>query len=105
MSFLLQDQNYDPEEETRRRQSAVKVAKQKLLQAIVDSYNLNHQINTKTGAIQKRSLTALQMKQHKQAIQVARNQRTQKEKSICCSIEKVKRLDQEIRQLQHKSVH
>ncbi|CAO0802568.1 unnamed protein product [Mucor circinelloides] len=105
MSFLLRDQNYDPEEEIRRRQSAVKITKQKLLQAIVESYNLDHRINTKTGEIQKKkSLTALQMKQHKQIIQVARHQRTQKEKSICSSIEKVKRLDQEIRQLQHKSV-
>lgn len=88
------------EETIHIKQIGLKSTKRKLLQAIVDSYNLEHRIKSKSGELQKKRMTNNQMRAHEQTISSARATRDQKERSIQNYISKVKIIDNEIKELQ-----
>lgn len=88
------------EETIHIKKIGLKSTKQKLLQAIVDSYNLEHKIKSKFGELQKKRMTNSQMRAHEQTISSARAIRDQKERSIQNYISKVKIIDNEIKELQ-----
>lgn len=97
-----QDQTIEQsvEETIHIKQIGLKSTKRKLLQAIVDSYSLEHKIKSKAGELQKRRMTNNQMRAHEQTISSARATRDQKERSIQNYISKVKIIDNEIKELQ-----
>jgi hypothetical protein len=101
-SSTLQNQTMELsiEETIHLKNIGLQSTKQKLLKAIVDSYNLDHKIKSKSGELQKKRMTNNQIRAHEHHIFNARTMRMQKERLIQKYISRIKVIDKEIKKLQ-----